>query len=652
MSSIDPTAISRTRSPDLISGYRLEKLVGTGGMGEVHKATQLSLGRTVAVKLLNAELAKDPSFIARFQKEAAALAALSHPNVVSIVDKGKTDVTYYLVMEFVDGPSLRELIRAPQFDVFGALRRMLEICRAIEYAHGRGVIHRDLKPENILLDQQAGGIAKVSDFGLASFLEDASPSSRYALTSTHVSMGTLSYMAPEQRVDAKNADARADIFSLGVILYEWLTGEVPMGTFDPPSQRKPGLDRRLDAIVTRCLKPDPDDRYPSVTALIADLELLVPGSLPSMLPVKLTRVQRIKAGVSKVVRFTAQAAAVLMVLAASFVLGTAFYLSGERERRERNDERKTPRSPGAAIMELTLKEKTKQSAPSDVQTSPAHRSLTLGEGPDAQSILSTGRAVSFEDKSLVFPWQDDEPVGRVRVDVTNRDGDILSLKARLLAEAPPPTWDRRLGDMMKLYQPLPSPSVAMLLTGTSGRYVALVHNGVGEPLRLEWDLGERRGTMLGMEAPKPKADPVAPGAESPKADPTAPDAESPKVEPVALELTVDAEGRLEAFMGTGKARRVLFEPLVLGTGWVEQFGDAPFPGFGCLDAICRISGITYVVKQSPPGGTTAPVPTPLPPPVKTVAVAVPAKAVVPKKAPPPPPKKQPARPAPKNGKRR
>ncbi|TQF10800.1 serine/threonine protein kinase, partial [Myxococcus llanfairpwllgwyngyllgogerychwyrndrobwllllantysiliogogogochensis] len=582
MSSIDPTAISRTRSPDLISGYRLEKLVGTGGMGEVHKATQLSLGRTVAVKLLNAELAKDPSFIARFQKEAAALAALSHPNVVSIVDKGKTDVTYYLVMEFVDGPSLRELIRAPQLDIFGALRRMLEICRAIEYAHGRGVIHRDLKPENILLDQQAGGIAKVSDFGLASFLDDASPSSRYALTSTHVSMGTLSYMAPEQRVDAKNADARADIFSLGVILYEWLTGEVPLGTFDPPSQRKPGLDPRVDSIVTKCLKPDPEDRYPSVAALIADLELLVPGSLPSMLPVKLTRVQRVKAGVRKVVRVVMQTVAVLMVLAASFVLGTAFYLSGER---------RVPTSPGATIMAY-LGEPRIQPVPGREEAGPERRKVTLGEGLAEQSLVVAGRPVNLEDKTLVFPWQDDTTgVGRVRVDVTRREGDILSLTGQLLTEAPPPTWERRLRDMFSLYQPSAPPTVAMLLTGSTGRYVALVHNGVGEPLRLEWALGERRGAMLGME--------------------------SPRSGPVSLELAVDAEGRLEAFMGTGKDRRAIFEPLVLGIGWMDQFGDAPFPGFGCMEATCRVAGITYVLKQSPPGGTTAPVPTPLPPPVKT-----------------------------------
>ncbi|HEX8433689.1 protein kinase domain-containing protein, partial [Archangium sp.] len=150
MSALDTTAVNRTHAPDLIPGYRLEKLVGAGGMGEVHKATQLSLGRTVAIKLLNAQLATDESFVARFQKEAAALATLHHPHIVSILDKGSTQTTYYLVMEFVDGASLRERMRAPQQEPLETLRMMLEICRAIEYAHKNGVIHRDLKPENIL----------------------------------------------------------------------------------------------------------------------------------------------------------------------------------------------------------------------------------------------------------------------------------------------------------------------------------------------------------------------------------------------------------------------------------------------------------------------------------------------------------------------
>ncbi len=194
MPLMESTAISRPRPPNLVPGYKLEKLVGSGGMGEVHKATQLSLGRTVAVKLLSYDLAKDATFVTRFQKEAAALATISHPHIVSIVDKGKTDATYYLVMEFVDGPSLREVMRSPLLDHASALRMVLEICRAIDYAHGRGVIHRDLKPENILFDEQAGGIPKVTDFGLASFLDDAS--SRFNVTATHMSMGTLSYMAP------------------------------------------------------------------------------------------------------------------------------------------------------------------------------------------------------------------------------------------------------------------------------------------------------------------------------------------------------------------------------------------------------------------------------------------------------------------------
>ncbi|MBN1204297.1 MAG: serine/threonine protein kinase, partial [Myxococcaceae bacterium] len=150
MSSLDTTAISRRPTDsETINGYRLESLVGMGGMGEVHKATQLSLGRTVAVKLLNPELAKDAAFVARFQKEAAALAALSHPNIVSIVDKGQTDSTYYLVMEFVEGPSLREQVRSPLLTPKDALRMMMEICRAVSYAHEKGIIHRDLKPENI-----------------------------------------------------------------------------------------------------------------------------------------------------------------------------------------------------------------------------------------------------------------------------------------------------------------------------------------------------------------------------------------------------------------------------------------------------------------------------------------------------------------------
>jgi hypothetical protein len=455
MASLDTTAISRPRVSDTLSGYRLEKLVGVGGMGEVHRAIQLSLNRTVAVKLLNPELAKDPAFVLRFQKEAAALAALSHPNIVSIVDKGQADDTYYLVMEFVDGPSLREVMRSPLLSPQDGLKMMLEICRAVDYAHNRSVIHRDLKPENILFDKQAGSIAKVTDFGLASFLDDAS--ARFALTSTHVSMGTLSYMAPEQRVDAKNADARADIFSLGVILYELLTGEVPLGTFDPPSKRKPGLDPRLDDIVGRCLKPDPEERYPTVTALAADLEPMVPG-VSSQAPKPITRVQRFTLGVRRVARFTARVVATLLVLAAVGVLAVAWLRSAEK--------RASP-MPGAVL--------TGELGPDAVRTlsgrlvkSPDRRVQLEPGGPDPLSTLVAGRPVGTEGKAVVFPAVEGQSrVGRAVVDVVDLEGDIALLKAEVLAEVPPLTPTARARTL--LYGPQRDPQVALMLVGSTGR---------------------------------------------------------------------------------------------------------------------------------------------------------------------------------------
>src|SRR5260370_37691574 len=170
-------------------------------MGEVYRATQLSLGRTVAIKLLSPELAKDESFVARFDKEAAALAALSHPNIVSILDKGRTPETYFLVMEFIDGSSLREVMASPVLDPGAALRITLQVCRAMEYAHGRGVIHRDLKPDNVLFDVQAGGITKGSAFGLAAFREKEERE-RLHVNKSHIEQGRLAEIAPEQKCRA------------------------------------------------------------------------------------------------------------------------------------------------------------------------------------------------------------------------------------------------------------------------------------------------------------------------------------------------------------------------------------------------------------------------------------------------------------------
>ncbi|MBF5040949.1 serine/threonine protein kinase [Aggregicoccus sp. 17bor-14] len=260
-------------SAPVLPGYQLLQVLGRGGMGEVWLARQESLGRTVAVKLLPPKLAQDPEFVTRFDKEATALAALSHPHIVQIIDRGRAGEHYYFVMEYVEGRSLREVMG--RLAPLEALRIVLQVARAVQCAHEEGIVHRDLKPENILLDSR--GHAKVADFGLAGI---QLPGARLQVTATSVAMGTLNYMAPEQRRDAKHVDGRADLFSLGVVLYELLTGELPVGRFRLPSERNPELDPRVDAVVARMLENEPEARYPSAAEACAALEVLT-GSSPS-----------------------------------------------------------------------------------------------------------------------------------------------------------------------------------------------------------------------------------------------------------------------------------------------------------------------------------------------------------------------------------
>ncbi|NVI98935.1 serine/threonine protein kinase [Myxococcus sp. AM009] len=261
-----------------LPGFELLEMLGRGGMGEVWLARQQSLGRTVAVKLLPPRLAKDPEFVTRFEKEATALAALNHPHIIQIIDRGVAGEHYYFVMEYVEGRSLREAMSAGLTPEKG-IKLLLAVARAIECAHDKGIIHRDLKPENILLDGR--GHVKVADFGLAGI---RAPDSRLQLTATSVAMGTLNYMAPEQRRDAKNVDGRADLFSLGVILYEVLTGELPLGRFKLPSARVPGLDSRVDPVVDRLLEQDPAARYQKAGELCAALEAMTATSSAPGIP--------------------------------------------------------------------------------------------------------------------------------------------------------------------------------------------------------------------------------------------------------------------------------------------------------------------------------------------------------------------------------
>jgi tRNA A-37 threonylcarbamoyl transferase component Bud32 len=258
-----------------IPGYEILEVLGRGGMGVVYKARQTKLDRLVALKVLPPETSSDPAFAERFGREARALARLNHPNIVTVHDFGQTDGQSYIVMEFVEGASLRQRLRAGRMSPDEALAVAARVCDALGYAHDEHIVHRDIKPENILLDRR--GRVKIADFGLAKLL--ARKVTDYTLTGPWQVMGTLKYMAPEQVDNPLAVDHRADIYALGVVLYEMLTGGVPAGRFAPPSQKVP-VDPRLDAIVLRALEEDPDRRFQRASDFEESLKSLerVPGS--------------------------------------------------------------------------------------------------------------------------------------------------------------------------------------------------------------------------------------------------------------------------------------------------------------------------------------------------------------------------------------
>ncbi|MEM9409968.1 MAG: protein kinase [Planctomycetota bacterium] len=230
------------------------ELIGQGGMGVVYRVRQVNLDRVVALKVFLYR-PDDPEFAARFQREARALAKLNHPNIVTVHDFGQREKVHYLIMEFVDGLNLRQLTESEELDPEVALKMVPQVCDALQYAHDNGVIHRDIKPENLLLD--SAGNVKIADFGLAKM---TGHDHQGTLTHTRQVMGTLNYMAPEQRERPTEVDHRADIYSLGVVIYEMLTGELPIGRFLPPSE-KSSLDARLDEAVLRALEKEPNRRY-------------------------------------------------------------------------------------------------------------------------------------------------------------------------------------------------------------------------------------------------------------------------------------------------------------------------------------------------------------------------------------------------------
>lgn len=233
--------------------------IGYGGMGVVYRARQKELDRIVALKILRPGVSNDSGFAERFQREARALAKLNHPNIITIYDFGRVDGLFFFIMEYVDGTNLRHMERAGQLMPHEALSIVPQVCSALQYAHDNGVVHRDIKPENILISKT--GELQIVDFGLAKI---AGVTENEPLTGTWQVMGTPHYMAPEQFEKPNTVDHRADIYSLGVVIYELLTGELPLGRFLLPSE-KVRVDVRLDEVVLRSLAKEPERRYQRVT---------------------------------------------------------------------------------------------------------------------------------------------------------------------------------------------------------------------------------------------------------------------------------------------------------------------------------------------------------------------------------------------------
>ena len=278
-----------------ITGYDVEALIGQGGMGAVYLGRQQSLDRPVAIKILPPQIAERQGFRERFAQEGRALAKLNHPNIVAVHDFGQAGPYAMLVMELVEGANLREVLAQGRLTPAEALEIIPQLCDALSYAHDEGVVHRDIKPENLLFDGR--GRLKITDFGLAKLVSGKTAGDeRAASEGSEVSplpdptqgvVGTVHYMAPEQLENPKSVDHRADIYALGVVFYEMLTGELPIGRFEPPSQlvgeetrgenslgptSRVEIDVRLDEVVLRALEKHPEKRYGSASAVMHDID--------------------------------------------------------------------------------------------------------------------------------------------------------------------------------------------------------------------------------------------------------------------------------------------------------------------------------------------------------------------------------------------
>ena len=263
--------------------YELEELVGTGGMSSVYRARDRLLERQVAIKVLHEHYSRDDDYVERFRREARAAAKLSHPNIVTVIDRGEAGGRQFIVFEYVDGENLKQLVTSRgRLPVRDALELGIQIGRALAFAHAQGLVHRDVKPQNVLL---GNGDVKVTDFGIARSIDVP-----VGLTQTGTVLGTSEYISPEQAT-GRQVDTRTDIYSLGAVLYELLAGQPPYSgdsfvavamrhVNDPVpgiTHARPDVPLRVDAALRRAMAKDPDDRFQTMEELVAELSACLEG---------------------------------------------------------------------------------------------------------------------------------------------------------------------------------------------------------------------------------------------------------------------------------------------------------------------------------------------------------------------------------------
>ena len=263
-----PSGLRNAPTPGELQPYfpqlQIQRVIGQGGMGTVYQARQTTLDRNVALKLIHRDASQDPMFLVRFEREAKTLAKLSHPNIVTIYDYGHTSHGMaYLIMEYVEGMNLRQAIEAKSLLPEESVEIMLHLCAAVETAHARGIIHRDIKPENILLD--IDGVVKIADFGIAKLFSDGDVAPN--LTASRQLLGSPNYLAPEHIEAPHLVDYRVDIYALGVVFYELLTGQLPIGRYESPSALGVAIPPAMEGTLLKALERRPDQRFSSATAM-------------------------------------------------------------------------------------------------------------------------------------------------------------------------------------------------------------------------------------------------------------------------------------------------------------------------------------------------------------------------------------------------